>query len=136
LGIANNKRERRILYKKVEEVSSIHKHKKITIFLFVIFAIPLLPSLITLPFTAISLPLSLIGMMHVLNAGQLIGSLAFILTMLLAATYLATYIISLSVTIKNKAISMTSFFPFFQIVLFAIFLHVTELMQDMYGTQF
>lgn len=95
------------------------EHKTSIIILFIFFALPIPLSLISWIGTLISV--ANIGMINWSVFSQFIQGLVSVITMLLAGTYLVTYIISLSVTLKNKNISLISFLPLLHIVLFSIF---------------
>ena len=85
--------------------------------LFVIFAIPILFSLYSIPFSLIS-----IGTLKVWN----VVSILFLIAMILAGTYLVTYIISLIFTLKNKKLSFLSFLPMAHIILFLLSMFLSQ----------
>jgi hypothetical protein len=103
------------------------KHQKaplaLIIIIFVILAIPIPYSIWSLFGTFIALyRLSVTEWADGFFA--LIQSVAFFAAMLLGATYLITYIISLIYTIRKKAISFFSFLPLVHIVAFLLFYSV------------
>lgn len=53
--------------------------------------------------------------------GEYIQGIVAVITMLLAGTYLVTYIFSLVKTLKNKKLSVKSFLPMLHIIVFWIF---------------
>jgi len=93
------------------------KNKLFVTVLFVVLALPIPISLITILGSIISIA----------NIGMAENNLSVvipIITMLLAATYTITYIISLLITIKNKKINMCSFFPIMHLVVTALFFFI------------
>lgn len=98
------------------------EHKTSIVILFIFFALPTPLSLISWIGTLISV--ANIGMTNWSEFSQCIQGLVALITMLLAGTYLVTYIISLGATLKNKKISLISFLPMLHIVLFSIFFAV------------
>ncbi|MCQ1530705.1 hypothetical protein [Lutispora saccharofermentans] len=95
------------------------ERKTSIIILFILFALPAPFSLISWIGTLISV--ANIGMTNWSEFSQCIQGLAALITMLLAGTYLVTYIISLGATLKNNKISLISFLPMLHIILFSIF---------------
>lgn len=90
------------------------KNKALVIALFIVLAIPIPISLMTIIGTIISI--ANIGM-----AENLSGAIIPIITMVLAGTYIIPYIISLLLTIIKKKIHVYSFLPIIHTALFAIF---------------
>lgn len=88
--------------------------------LFIFFALPIPISLVSWIGTIISV--ADIGMMNLSKVSDYIQLLVGLITMLIAGTYLGTYIISLNKTLKNKKISLISFLPMLHIILFIIFI--------------
>lgn len=95
------------------------ERKTSIIILFIIFALPTPLSLISWIGTLIAI--ANIGMTNWSEFSQCIQALIALITMLLAGTYLVTYIISLNATLKNKKISLFSFLPMLHVTLFSIF---------------
>lgn len=94
------------------------EHKKSIIIMFVFFAFPIPVSLISWIGTIISV--ANIGMVEWSKLRESLQALIALVTMLLAGTYLFTYIISLGKTLKNKKISWVSFLPVVHIALFSL----------------
>ncbi len=114
----------------------MRKNKALLVLLPLLFALPILPSLISIPFSAISLPISMIGLIPALrNPAEFVRLLAFVVAMLLAGLYAVTYIISLCVTLGNKQISFVSFLPLIHIALFVVFFAIATWLESAYGVQ-
>ena len=92
------------------------KNKALTIILFVFFAIPIPFSLVSWIGTIISV--ANFGMLSFSKFGEVLKGIIALITMLLAGTYLITYIFSIIQTLNNKTISKISFLPLLHIVLF------------------
>lgn len=96
--------------------------KILVILLFILFALPIPLSLISWIGTIIS-----VANMSMINwsiLSECLQGIVAVIAMLLAGTYLVSYIISLCATWKNKKITIISFLPLFHIVLFSIFYFV------------
>jgi len=100
------------------------------IILFVFFALPIPISLFSWIGTIISV--ANIGMTDWSSFSESIQGLVALITMLLAGTYLVTFIISLVITLKAKKISLLSFLPLMHIILFGIFLGVWSWLNGIY----
>jgi hypothetical protein len=99
------------------------------VFLFTILAIPVPISLSTIPFTLISLGTKDVWLEIIRpeNTKELIDSILTLLTffaMILAGTYIVTYLCTLIVTIKHKKYSRLIFLPVIHILFVIIFLLV------------
>lgn len=106
------------------------ERKTSIIILFIVFALPIPFSLISWIGTLISV--ANISMMNWSDFSQSIQGLVALITMLLAGTYLVTYIISLCATLKIKKISLISFIPMLHIILFSIFFVVWTWLNAIY----
>ena len=60
------------------------------------------------------------GMTNWSEFSEFIQGVIALVTMFLAGTYLISYIISLRITLKNKKISLISFLPILNVILFVI----------------
>ena len=113
---------------------STRKYKIAVIIIYVVFALPILPFFVASVFSLISFPMAATDIGNASNTGQYLGTLCFLITMVLTAVYIITYIISLVITIVRKKISILSFLPLFHIVLIVLFYLATEWLQGTYGT--
>lgn len=102
----------------------------IIILLFIIFALPIPLSLLSWIGTIISV--SDMGMIKRTEFIEYIQMIMALTTMLLAGTYLITYMISLRFTLKNKKISHITFLPMVHIVLFSILFYVSSWVSTIY----
>ena len=103
------------------------KHNTYIILLFVLLALPIPPSLLSWIGTVMSL--ANIGMTDWSAPGQLILGLVALVTMLLAGTYVVSYVISLSITLKNKRISRMSLLPVAHLLTLGVFLMAWMLLE-------
>ena len=105
------------------------KNRKILIIvLFIVLALPIPLSLISWIGTVISV--ANIGMMGWSSLGEIMQAFIALITMLLAGTYLSTYIFSVNRTWKEKELSSISFLPFLHIVLFIISMKIWTCFND------
>ncbi|MEH7098469.1 hypothetical protein [Neobacillus vireti] len=98
--------------------------------LFIFFALPIPFSLVSWIGTIMSVADA--GMMDVSRFSDFIEGIVALITMLIAGTYLGTYIISLNKTLKNKKISLISFLPILHIILFIIFCAIWSWLNAIY----
>ena len=100
--------------------------KLITIVIFLLFAIPIPVSLVSIPFSLINIGSIFIpehegiNSLKGFNNIEIIEMILFIIVMILAGAYSITYIISLIITLKRKAISLLTFLPILHFTLFGI----------------
>lgn len=103
------------------------KNKKIIWLIFIIQAIPIPLSLITIIGSIISL-----ANITILVEESILLALSATMAMLLAGTYTITYAISLKRTIDCKKIAFVSFLPLLHILLFAVFLKLWVVTEQIY----
>ena len=97
----------------------------VIVILFALYTIPILPSLVSVPFSLIlwvGMPMQTTwDQFLAIDLGMFVEVVLFFIATLLAGTYLFTYVISLGITLKAKKIVLPSFLPVVHIVLFFVF---------------
>ena len=94
----------------------MRESKALIVLLIVVFALPIPLSLLSWIGTLISI--ANIGMTYRIHGA--LYTYLFIAAMLLAGTYLITYVIFLLITLKKKSISLISLLPLAHIILFLL----------------
>lgn len=89
------------------------KNKVFVIILFVIFALPI-------PFSLITILGSLISLANIFMADSILEAIILIVIMLLPGTYSISYIVSLNLTINKKKIGIYSFIPIVHLAVVAL----------------
>lgn len=90
------------------------KNKALVIILFILQALPI-------PISLISILGSIISIANIGMADDFFDTIIPIVTMILAATYTIPYIISLLLTIKNKKVHIYSFIPIVHLLITLLF---------------
>ena len=107
------------------------KHRKmLLIAVFVLFALPIPLSMVTWIGTIISV--ADIGMTDTSTFSEWIQTIVALITMLLAGTYLITYIVALVLSWKKQKLTVLSFLPLMHIALFGICLSVWMWLNSVY----
>jgi len=109
------------------------KHRIIVIVMYVLYALPIWPFFVASVFSLISFQPVVAAIGQASGSGQMLGQLCFLITMVLAAVYIITYIASLAVTIAKRKISVISFFPLFHVILVVVFFLLAEGLEKIYG---
>ena len=97
----------------------IEKNLLLTAVLFIVLAIPIPLSLFSIPFSVISIG-TLRGISNSGSIKVVINSILFLLVMILAGTYIVSYVCAFVVTIKSEVISRLIFLPVIHIFVFIV----------------
>jgi len=108
-----------------------NKGSFVPILLFVLFAVPIPLSLLTIPFSLINFVGIFIGESE--TKGWTVDVIFFIIVMILAGTYSITYVLSLIITLKTKILSSLSFLPVAHIIITFLLYALTEWLQKNSG---
>ena len=106
-------------YKLIKNMSFVKSMPKvlIIIFLFIVFAIPIPVSLISIPFSLINIVTIFVSGEGGMNWSKtiadigLLGAAIFLFVMILFGIYPLTYVTSLVLTVANKKLLLLSFLP-------------------------
>ena len=102
--------------------------------MYVLYAVPIVPFFVASVFSLISFLPVMTSLGRASDTGQFFGQLCFLITMILVAAYIITYIASLSVTMAKKKIFVISFLPLFHIALIVVLYFLASGLQGTYGT--
>ena len=97
----------------------IEKNVLLTTVLFIVLAIPIPLSLFSIPYSLISIGMFK-GIANPVSIKVVINSILFLLVMILAGTYIVSYVCAFVVTIKSKVISRLIFLPVIHIFVFIV----------------
>ena len=105
-------------------LAAVDNQKGITTVLFILFALPIPISLLSLPWTLMAI--FSIDFTYSGNPNGFISNLLFLFVMLLGGNYLITYIISIILTRKARRLSALSFLPVIHGLLFYLLYSIAK----------